>query len=59
MNLLSIGKPKEAWIQQVVDSYCKRLNPHMSIQWSFFKKEKTLEKTLVETLKKKTKNHLS
>lgn len=46
LKILTQGKVKEAWLQQALDEYTKRLIPYVSIEWALFKSDEELEKAL-------------
>lgn len=37
LKILSIGKTKEAWLEEALSEYLKRLKPYMSVEWIWAK----------------------
>jgi len=42
VKVYSVGKSKEAWLQEALAEYTKRLSPHMEIEWVLVKTDAEL-----------------
>jgi len=46
IKVLLVGKTKEAWLEEALYEYMKRLSPYIQFEFPIFKDEETLERAL-------------